>query len=139
MKPRRLSLALQFGAAAAFLFAVAANAQAQETASSATPETGVVLTRLFPPVYPPLAKQARIAGDVKIFVEIQRDGSVVSVKLFSGHPILWRAALESAQKSTFECHGCGEMVTSFPMTYTFGFQDGGGCRWTERVRASRCL
>jgi outer membrane biosynthesis protein TonB len=39
------------------------------------PETGVVLTKLVPPVYPPLARQAQIAGDVMVRVLIRQDGS----------------------------------------------------------------
>jgi hypothetical protein len=31
------------------------------------------------------------------------------------------AALESARKSRFECRGCSDDMTSYPMTYTFGF------------------
>jgi TonB family protein len=78
-----------------------------------------VLTKLSPPVYPPLARQARITGDVKVELTIQRDGSVASAVLFSGHPILAPAAIESAKHSQFECHAC-DGVTSYTLTYTFG-------------------
>jgi TonB family protein len=122
------------------LFTTVANAQTQGVANTA-PGTGVVLTQLSPPIYPPLARQARIMGDVKIQVGIRQDGSVASAEVISGHPMLKQAALESAQKSAFECRRCGEAVTSFPMTYTFGFyEDGGGCGFKiVRVRSSRCL
>lgn len=139
MKLRRLSLALQFGAVAAFLFAMPANDQAREAVSAATPETGVVLTKLFPPAYPPLARQARIMGDVKIQVGIRQHGSVASAEAISGHLMLKQAALDSAQKSTFECRGCGDPVTMYSLTYTFGFYDDGGCGRSRRIRSPKCF
>ena len=106
MKPRSLSVALRFAVAVCSLV-VAERAVAQGTTSSITPEAAaVVLTKLSPPVYPPLARQARITGDVKIAIGIRQDGSIVSAEVISGHPMLKQAALESAQKSIFECRGC---------------------------------
>src|SRR5580700_9621289 len=100
--------------------AVAQNIAAQTPASDATPQ--VVLTKLSPPVYPSLARQARIMGDVKVQVLIRKDGSVASAEVISGHPMLKQAALESAQKSQFECHGC-EGVISYSLAYTFAIGD----------------
>jgi TonB family protein len=131
---------LKFAAVSVCFFAFAEKVPAQSVTGTPTPETGVVLTKLSPPVYPPLARQAGIAGDVKIQVGTRQDGSVASAEVISGHPMLKQAALESAQKSRFECRECSEAVTSFPMTYTFGFYDAGGCGIRiERVRSSRCL
>jgi TonB family protein len=83
----------------------------------------VVLTKLAQPNYPRLALQARIQGDVLITVGVRRDGSVESVSLASGHPILARAALQSAQDSEYECQRCSEAVTSYPLVYTFQLED----------------
>jgi hypothetical protein len=55
MNPRPLSMTLPFVAVIMGLLAPIANAQTQELFSTATPETGVVLTKLSPPVYPPQA------------------------------------------------------------------------------------
>ena len=52
-------------------------------------------------------------------VSIHKDGSVESAEVVSWHPMLKQAALESAQKSQFECNGCAEGTTSIEMTYTF--------------------
>ena len=100
-----------------------------------------VLTKLFPPIYPPLARQARISGDVKVVVLVRPDGTVASAEVLSGHPMLKPAAVDNAQKSEFECKGCsGE--TKYLLTYTFGliedmkpyekFED-------RPVRAARCI
>ncbi len=115
---------------------------AQDAASTQTPQTGVVLVKLSPPLYPPLARQARISGDVKVYVHVRKDGAVESTELSSGHPMLAPTALESARKSQFECRGCGDEVASYPMTYTFGFLDDGKSKEvvTERpARSTKCL
>ena len=116
---------------------------AQDAATAQTPQQSeVVLVKLSPPLYPPLARQARIMGDVRVYVHVRKDGSVESAELFSGHPMLAPTALESARKSRFECRGCGDEVSSYPMTYTFGFLDDGKSKEvvTERpARSAKCL
>lgn len=94
------------------------NAGAQY-ASPDAPQTGVVLTKLSAPVYPPLARQAAIVGEVKIQLEIRQDGSVASATLISGHPLLEQAALDSARQSQFECQACRSEVTPYELVYTF--------------------
>ncbi|MFZ0138672.1 MAG: TonB family protein [Candidatus Sulfotelmatobacter sp.] len=93
---------------------------AQVAAPPETPRFEVVLNNVYLPVYPPLARQARIMGDVKILVGVRQDGSVASAEVVSGHPMLKQAALDSAQKSTFLCRECKGAVTLFTVTYTFG-------------------
>jgi TonB family protein len=68
----------------------------------------VSVVKLFPPVYPPLAKQARIAGDVQLTLAVRPDGSINSATVVSGHPLLKQAALDSAQRSQFACEKCGD-------------------------------
>ena len=92
---------------------------AQTGASANTPQGEVVLTRLTGPSYPPLARQARVTGDVELLFEIKEDGSVQSAMVVSGHPLLKQAALDSAQRSQFECRNCGLGVRSFRMLYSF--------------------
>jgi len=116
---------------------------AQDAASAQTPQPAeVVLVKLSPPLYPALAHQARIMGDVKVYVHVRKDGSVESVELLSGHPMLAPTALESARKSRFECPGCDDEITFYPMTYTFGFRDDGKSKEvvTERpARSAKCV
>jgi TonB family protein len=123
----RLSSTSRFTAVAVCLFVVGAIAEAQSTPSAGTPETGVILTKLSPPVYPPLARQARIMGDVKVQIQVRKDGGVESVELLSRHPILKEAALESARTSTFECRRCGEELTTEVLTFVFELRDNGDC------------
>jgi TonB family protein len=109
------------------LSVIAQDMPAQGPASETTSQIGVALTKLTPPIYPPLARQARITGDVKIQVLIRKDGSVESAEVISGHPILKLAALESAQKSQFECRGCAEEKNAYSLTYAFELRDYGDC------------
>jgi len=50
------------------------------------------------PVYPPLARQARIQGSVILQVRINKSGDVESVQLFSGHPMLAPAAIDAVKQ-----------------------------------------
>jgi TonB family protein len=131
MTQRPLYVMLKFAEVFLCFFAVLENVPAQSAPGTPTLEP-VVLNKLFPPAYPPLARQARITGDVKMQVTIRQDGSVASAEVISGHPMLKQAALDSVQKSTFECQrwssgvfveGCRDAVTSFTLTYTFGMRD----------------
>jgi TonB family protein len=47
------------------------------------------------PVYPPLARQARISGTVRFKVTVGVDGRIKNVQLVSGHPLLVQAAKEA--------------------------------------------
>lgn len=57
-----------------------------------------LLVRRVAPVYPPLARQARIQGTVVLSIVISKDGEVHDVKLVSGHPMLSPAAIEAAKQ-----------------------------------------
>jgi len=50
------------------------------------------------PVYPPVAKQARIQGMVVLEVTISREGDVSDARILSGHPLLIEAALEAVRQ-----------------------------------------
>ncbi len=53
------------------------------------------------PVYPPLAKAARISGIVKLQAVIGRDGTIRNLQVVSGHPLLVAAALSAVQQWTY--------------------------------------
>ncbi len=54
------------------------------------------------PVYPPIAKQARISGVVRLEAVIGRDGRIESLHVTSGHPWLVQAAIEAVGKWTYQ-------------------------------------
>jgi TonB family protein len=55
-----------------------------------------------PPVYPPLAKLAKIEGDVRLRLQIDSNGAVVSVVPVSGNPLLVQAAIDAAKKYRYK-------------------------------------
>ena len=55
------------------------------------------LTYRVEPAYPAVAQQQRIEGAVKIHQVIGADGSVQSIKLLTGPPLLVPAAMEAAK------------------------------------------
>jgi len=54
------------------------------------------------PVYPPLAKQARISGVVKLGAIISKDGTIQHLEVISGHPLLVPAALEAVKQWVYQ-------------------------------------
>ena len=110
-------LSFWLSATAALLCGIG-QASAQEPGASA-PVTWIAIVNLSPPAYPPSARQARIVGDVKIQLEVRQDGTIASAEVVSGHPMLKQAALESAQKSQFECRGYAAELTRYLVTYSF--------------------
>lgn len=85
-------------------------------------EPRVVLRKLFAPVYPPLARQAQAVGDVHLKVSIHSDGSIASVSLIDGSPVLQQAAVDSAKRSQFDCKDCGQSDHLVEGTFTYSFE-----------------
>jgi protein TonB len=57
-----------------------------------------LLIRKVTPNYPPLARQARIQGQVVLQAEISREGTIQNLQLISGHPMLAPAAIEAVKQ-----------------------------------------
>jgi TonB family protein len=80
------------------------------------------LTRKVTPAYPPLAKQARISGTVRFTALIGTDGSIVSLQLVSGHPLLVQSAQEAVSqwqyKPTLLNGAPVEVITQIDVNYT---------------------
>lgn len=109
------------------MFVVALSSLQNRTGQAATggeAQTGVVLSKLSEPAYPPMARIAHIQGAIEVKLGIRRDGSIESAVAIGIHPLLKQAALESAQQSLFECRGCGDEVTYYSLTYSFQFAAG---------------
>jgi TonB family protein len=86
---------------------------------------GAGLVNLKQPVYPPLARQANIYGDVLVTVTVEPDGKT-EVALESGHQMLTQAALDSAKQSQFVCRECDTSAT-YHLVYSFRLTRGGDC------------
>lgn len=60
--------------------------------------TGVAeanLIRKVMPIYPPIAKSARVQGTVEFTATISKDGNIENLRLVRGHPLLVKAAEEA--------------------------------------------
>ena len=56
------------------------------------------LVKKVTPVYPPLAKQARVQGQVRFTAIIGKDGLIQNLQLITGHPLLVPAATEAVRQ-----------------------------------------
>jgi protein TonB len=54
------------------------------------------------PQYPPLARQTRISGTVRLHALISKDGSVQQLEVISGHPLLVQAALDAVRQWRYQ-------------------------------------
>ncbi|MGH9793595.1 MAG: energy transducer TonB [Candidatus Acidiferrales bacterium] len=54
------------------------------------------------PFYPPLARQARVQGDVLLDAVIDEQGNVVKLSVVSGHPLLLDAAIKTVSQWRYE-------------------------------------
>ena len=75
------------------------------------------------PVYPPLAKQARIQGVVILEAVIGKDGSISEIRVVSGHPLLTQAAIDAVKqwryKPTLLNGEPVEVVTTITVNFAF--------------------
>jgi periplasmic protein TonB len=60
--------------------------------------TAASLVNKVNPTYPPLARQTRISGTVRLHAIISKDGSVQQLEVMSGHPLLVQAALDAVRQ-----------------------------------------
>ncbi len=74
------------------------------------------------PTYPPLARQARIQGTVRLHAIIAKDGTVQQLEVLSGHPLLVQAALDPVRQwryqPTLVNGGPVEVVTTFGVIFS---------------------
>jgi TonB family protein len=64
-------------------------------------------------IYPPVARQARIQGDVVLIAQIGSDGSVSIPIRKSGHPLLLKAAEDNLKTWTFQTGESQEMEITY--------------------------
>ena len=74
------------------------------------------------PAYPPLAKQARIQGVVKLNAVIAKDGTVKDLSVISGHPLLVASAIEAVKQWVYQTTLLNgepvEVVTEIDVNFT---------------------
>ncbi len=81
------------------------SSQQDDVKRQTSPQTHVqppVVIHAPDPAYPPMARQARVEGEVSIRATIGADGLVENVELQSGHPLLVQAALDAVKQWQFK-------------------------------------
>ncbi|MFZ0284521.1 MAG: energy transducer TonB [Terriglobales bacterium] len=86
---------------------------------------GMIIRRV-QPMYPPLARQARIQGPVVLQAEIGKDGSIQNLRLISGHPMLAPAAIEAIKQWKYKPYILNGEPVEVETTITFNFTLSGG-------------
>ena len=77
------------------------------------------ITWLQMPCYPPLAREARVQGTVKVKVAVAGDGTVASAEPIEGNPMLRAAAVANIQTWKF---GAGESQDLSRLRTTVAFE-----------------
>jgi TonB family protein len=85
-------------------------APAPETQSPAKPArirlggnvAAVKIINKVQPVYPPLARQTRISGTVRLHAILAKDGTIQQLETVSGHPLLVQAALDAVRQWRYQ-------------------------------------
>jgi protein TonB len=76
------------------------------------------------PLYPALARQARIQGNVVLHAIIDKDGKVAQLEVISGHPLLVQAALDAVKQWRYKPTQLNgdpvEVDTTITVTFTMG-------------------
>jgi serine/threonine-protein kinase len=78
------------------------------------------------PIYPPLAKQARVQGVVTLQARIGKDGNIENLQVMSGHPLLASAAIDAVKQWKYEPYLLnGQSVTvetTIQVNFTLGVE-----------------
>src|SRR6202521_3950801 len=76
------------------------------------------------PEYPPLARQAHIQGEVQVDAILDEQGNVIDMKIVSGPPLLYQAALDALKKWKYEPTYLNDQPIAVEMIVTITFQLG---------------
>jgi protein TonB len=76
------------------------------------------------PLYPPLAKQARVQGTVVLSAIISKEGNIEQLKVMSGHPMLIQNALDAVRQWKYKPYVLNgepvEVDTTISVVFTLG-------------------
>ncbi len=78
------------------------------------------------PVYPPLARQARIQGSVLLRAIISRSGTIKDLSVISGHPMLLGAAIEAVRQWRYRPYMLNDEPVEVETQVTVNFSLSGG-------------
>jgi len=85
-----------------------------------------LIMRKVEPVYPPLARAARIQGTVTLRVVINKSGDVENMQLISGHPMLVGAAIDAVRQWRYRPYILNDEPVEVETQVTVNFSLSGG-------------
>jgi TonB family protein len=131
-------MALRLAASCVFLICVMSFATGQAIPQRVHVSQGVgqasVLKKV-DPIYPPLARQARIQGSVILQVVINKSGDVENIQLYSGHPMLAPAAIDAVKQWKYKPYLLNGEPVEVETTVTVSFTLPGVVRVSQGVMA----
>ena len=77
------------------------------------------------PVYPAIAKTAHVEGTVVVEAVISRTGTIESLHVVSGPPMLQRAAIDAIQAARYQPYRLNGVPTEVQTTFNVNFRMGG--------------
>jgi protein TonB len=77
------------------------------------------------PVYPAIAKAAHVEGTVIVEAIISRTGTIESLHVISGPPMLQRAAIDAIQAARYQPYRLNGVPTEVQTTFSVNFRMGG--------------
>jgi protein TonB len=80
------------------------------------------LIRRVDPVYPPLARSARVQGQVVLAAIISKEGTIQHLQVLSGHPMLVKAALEAVTQWRYRPYVLNDQVIEVETQITVNFK-----------------
>jgi protein TonB len=78
------------------------------------------------PVYPMLAKQARIQGTVLLRAVISREGTIENLQVLSGHPMLVQSAMDAVRQWRYHPYFLDDQPVEVETQVTVNFVLSGG-------------
>jgi protein TonB len=74
------------------------------------------------PIYPALARSARVQGVVEIEGVINEEGRIEQIKVVTGHPLLKDAAIDCVRKWKYEPGLLNGQIIEMPIKISVRFQ-----------------
>ncbi len=84
------------------IVALAAGVAVPQAAGARETEVARKITKRVEPLYPLIAKQARLSGTVRLAFVVTPDGAVKNVRTLGGNPVLATAAEEAIKQWKYE-------------------------------------
>ena len=74
------------------------------------------------PKYPPLARETHVQGQVRIDAVLDEQGNVIEMRIVSGHPLLYQAALDALKQWKYEPTYLNDRPIAVQLIVTINFQ-----------------